>query len=455
VRGGTITGTLSSQSDLNTALGLKAPLASPALTGAPTAPTPTAADNSTKVATTAYVDNAVSTGGAGWVAAPVTTHSTDTGTYNNDQSITVGGCASNSPYYSTNGTSVTQYVSTPVAITATGTTLKSRCMPFDPSTHLTTGLDPSAVKSSTYTLQVATPTHSPDTSTITSGQAITVATTTTGSPTLKYCTDAVNTCDPTTGSTYSAPITSITTTGTYLRSIGTKASYANSTVKSSQYTILPVGGITIRGHGWATGFSSTPAATTTTTSLHDSVMVFVRGKDAAGSGSVTITSPSISSTGMATNACSSIPGTPVSRVCIFILNDASAGLSAFTSTFSAFDSWQLEWYVISGANNAGAFTTGQFCDTGFTTNATCTTPSVTLAGSGAAIAYCQLTSTNTLTDFTVTTGYTQVDQDLTNTNNNHVSGYKTGLSAGSYSAVCTATIGSAVEGHGFIVGVNQ
>jgi hypothetical protein len=37
----------------------KAPLASPALTGSPTAPTQTAGDNSTNIATTAYVDNAV------------------------------------------------------------------------------------------------------------------------------------------------------------------------------------------------------------------------------------------------------------------------------------------------------------------------------------------------------------------------------------------------------------
>ena len=43
---------------LQSALDLKAPLASPALTGAPTAPTQSAADNSTKLATTAYVDNA-------------------------------------------------------------------------------------------------------------------------------------------------------------------------------------------------------------------------------------------------------------------------------------------------------------------------------------------------------------------------------------------------------------
>lgn len=44
---------------ISTALGLKAPLASPALTGTPTAPTATALDNTTKVATTAYADAAV------------------------------------------------------------------------------------------------------------------------------------------------------------------------------------------------------------------------------------------------------------------------------------------------------------------------------------------------------------------------------------------------------------
>ena len=46
-----------------TAEGLKAPLVSPALTGNPTAPTQTAGDNSTKIATTAYVTTAVAVGG--------------------------------------------------------------------------------------------------------------------------------------------------------------------------------------------------------------------------------------------------------------------------------------------------------------------------------------------------------------------------------------------------------
>lgn len=52
---GSITGTLSSQIDLQSALDAKAPLASPALTGNPTAPTAAAGDNDTSIATTAFV----------------------------------------------------------------------------------------------------------------------------------------------------------------------------------------------------------------------------------------------------------------------------------------------------------------------------------------------------------------------------------------------------------------
>lgn len=46
-------------------LALKAPLASPGLTGTPTAPTASASDNSTKISTTAYVDAAVAAAVAG------------------------------------------------------------------------------------------------------------------------------------------------------------------------------------------------------------------------------------------------------------------------------------------------------------------------------------------------------------------------------------------------------
>jgi hypothetical protein len=56
---GAATGTLTDQTDLATALNAKAPLASPALTGNPTAPTPTAGDNDTSIATTAFVVGAI------------------------------------------------------------------------------------------------------------------------------------------------------------------------------------------------------------------------------------------------------------------------------------------------------------------------------------------------------------------------------------------------------------
>ncbi len=56
---GTITGTLPNQTDLQAALDLKAPLASPTLTGVPISTTPTAGDNTTKIATTAFVATAI------------------------------------------------------------------------------------------------------------------------------------------------------------------------------------------------------------------------------------------------------------------------------------------------------------------------------------------------------------------------------------------------------------
>ena len=51
---------LLTQTEIFLLLGAKAPLASPALTGNPTAPTQSASDNSTKIATTAYTDTAIS-----------------------------------------------------------------------------------------------------------------------------------------------------------------------------------------------------------------------------------------------------------------------------------------------------------------------------------------------------------------------------------------------------------
>lgn len=54
------------------ALALKAPLASPALTGNPTAPTQAPADNSTKIATTAYADAAATAAASGFIVQTIT-----------------------------------------------------------------------------------------------------------------------------------------------------------------------------------------------------------------------------------------------------------------------------------------------------------------------------------------------------------------------------------------------
>lgn len=59
------------KSQLDTLLTAKAPLASPALTGTPTAPTAAAATNSTQIATTAFVQEALSAAGAGDMAKSV------------------------------------------------------------------------------------------------------------------------------------------------------------------------------------------------------------------------------------------------------------------------------------------------------------------------------------------------------------------------------------------------
>lgn len=50
---------------METEMAGKAPIASPALTGTPTAPTPATADNSTKIATTAFVQAVVADLGGG------------------------------------------------------------------------------------------------------------------------------------------------------------------------------------------------------------------------------------------------------------------------------------------------------------------------------------------------------------------------------------------------------
>ncbi len=80
---GSITGTLTDQTDLVTALGLKAPLASPTLTGTPAAPTAAGGTSTTQIATTAFVGGEITThasatdphGDRAFATSAVSTHS--------------------------------------------------------------------------------------------------------------------------------------------------------------------------------------------------------------------------------------------------------------------------------------------------------------------------------------------------------------------------------------------
>jgi hypothetical protein len=72
---GSITGTLSAQTDLQAALDLKATLASPTFTGTPAAPTAAALTNTTQLATTAFVTAAVAAAPGGlWSAINARRH---------------------------------------------------------------------------------------------------------------------------------------------------------------------------------------------------------------------------------------------------------------------------------------------------------------------------------------------------------------------------------------------
>jgi hypothetical protein len=77
---GSITGTLSAQTDLQSALDAKAPLASPTFTGTPAAPTAAGGTNTTQIATTAFVQAAMLSS-----ATPSTTGGTITLDMNSQQ----------------------------------------------------------------------------------------------------------------------------------------------------------------------------------------------------------------------------------------------------------------------------------------------------------------------------------------------------------------------------------
>jgi hypothetical protein len=190
-------------------------------------------------------------------------------TYNNDQSVTITSATSGASIrYTLDGSTPTSTTGTlyasAVPITASGT-LKAIAYKA--------GLTDSAVASTTYTLQVATPTFSPGAGTYSSAQSITLTTATTGA-TIRYTTDG-STPTATTGTVYTGPITVNSTTT--IKAIGIKAGYSNSALATAAYTIAlpqvaapvfnPVGGT----------FSSAQNVTITTTTSGATIRYTIDG----------------------------------------------------------------------------------------------------------------------------------------------------------------------------------
>ncbi len=169
------------------------------------------------------------------LVATTPSFSAGTGTYNNDQSITISGDAGDTFCYTTDGStpaattpgtcSTGSTYSSPVSITATATTLKAIATKA--------GTSNSAQQSATYTLTVGAITSSPGAGTYTSTQSVTLSIATTTSAVAHYTTDgSAVSCSST---TYSVAFNVSSTTT--VKAIGCKTNYNSDTAISDLYTM--------------------------------------------------------------------------------------------------------------------------------------------------------------------------------------------------------------------------
>lgn len=193
--------------------------------------------------------------------------SAGTGTYNNDQSITITGDAGDTFCYTTDGStpaattpgtcSTGSTYSSPVSITATGTTLKAIATKA--------GTSNSTAQTATYTLTVGAITSSPGAGTYAGTQSITLAIATTTGAVAHYTTDgSAVSCSST---TYSGAFNiSATTT---VKAIGCKTNYNSDTAISDVYTINTTVSVTITTDGAVAYGTIVAGGTKTTITLGD------------------------------------------------------------------------------------------------------------------------------------------------------------------------------------------
>jgi len=192
------------------------------------------------------------------------------GAISNDTSTTLQGSDAGVTYCYTTDGSTTPAAASPPTCSAGSTYISAFNMPAAGSgttsvkvlATKTGWTNSTVVTSSNFVATAATPAYNYDTATYNNDTNVTI-TSTTASAVIKYCTDTNNTCDPTTGTTYSTPVP-ITATGTYLRSIATKTYYVNSSVKSALYT-LQVANPSFGTDGGSYNNDTTSTQTSTTT----------------------------------------------------------------------------------------------------------------------------------------------------------------------------------------------
>jgi hypothetical protein len=186
------------------------------------------ATNDSNAANFAFSDSTWTINNTGTVATPVA--SLNTGTYYNDQSVTLS-CSTPGAiiHYTLDGTDancsspLTYEEGIPISITSSKTLKAIGCL---------SPMNPSGIMSKTYTLKVATPIANPVGGTINSGTYVSLSTTTSGA-TIRYTTNGV---DPTESDTsYTVPIQ--VTTDVQLKSKGFKTNYNPSDVRTDNYTI--------------------------------------------------------------------------------------------------------------------------------------------------------------------------------------------------------------------------
>lgn len=112
---GTATDNTMSQDAITDELALKAPLASPALTGTPTAPTAAAGTNTTQIATTAFVSTAITNAVKKYAYAFTTSNWTGAGPYTLTLNASTHGCGTEPSVevFKKNGTSYERYYGYP------------------------------------------------------------------------------------------------------------------------------------------------------------------------------------------------------------------------------------------------------------------------------------------------------------------------------------------------------